>query len=44
MSEEEKKVIVNGKEEKPIPKTKLPLEVDWQELARKKLEELQAKK
>jgi len=29
----EKTVVVNGKEEKPIRKKKLPLHVDWQKLA-----------
>jgi len=31
-----KKIIVNGKEEPPIKKTKLPLEIDWQKIAREK--------
>lgn len=30
------KIIVNGKEEKPIKKTKLPLDVDWQKIALEK--------
>jgi len=29
-------VVVNGKAEEPINKTKLPLNVDWQALAREK--------
>jgi len=36
MSNESKKVIVNGKEEAPKKKTKLPLDIDWQAIARKK--------
>jgi len=35
----DKKVLVNGEETAPINKHKLPPEVDWQELARKKREE-----
>ena len=38
MSSNDKKIVVNGKEEKPIKKTKLPRDVDWQELAKKKQE------
>ena len=33
---EKKTVLVNGKEEKPIKKTKLPLDVDWQAIAKRK--------
>ena len=32
------KIIVNGKEEKPIKKTKLPRDIDWQKLAKEKSE------
>lgn len=35
-----KKLIINGKEVAPINKVKLPLEVDWQEIARKKQKEV----
>lgn len=38
MSDTSKKIVVNGKEEAPIRKVKLPIEVDWQEIARKKEE------
>jgi len=31
-----KKIVVNGKEEKPIKKTKLPRDVDWQAIAKEK--------
>lgn len=33
------KIIVNGKEEEPIKKTKLPLDVDWQKIALEKQKE-----
>ena len=33
-----KKIVVNGKEEKPIKKRKLPRDIDWQALAKKKQE------
>jgi hypothetical protein len=35
-SSEEKKVVVNGKEEAPKKKTTLPLDVDWQAIVREK--------
>ena len=35
-----KKIIVNGKEEKPLKKKKLPPSVDWQALAREKQNEV----
>jgi hypothetical protein len=38
--EKEKKVLVNGKEEAPKKKTKVPLTVDWQAVARKKQSEV----
>lgn len=41
MSDEEK-VVVNGKEEKPIRKFKLPLGVKWEEIVREKLKEKEA--
>ena len=31
-----KKLIINGKEVAPINKVKLPLDVDWQAIAREK--------
>jgi hypothetical protein len=34
-----KKVLVNGKEEAPVNKTKLPPDVDWQAMAREKQEQ-----
>ena len=40
-SNSKKKVAVNGAEETPIEKKKVPLDVDWQELARKKQPELE---
>jgi hypothetical protein len=36
---DEKKIFVNGKEEAPIKKTKLPLNVDWEKIVREKQEE-----
>lgn len=31
-----KDIVVNGKKEKPIKKTKLPRDVDWQKIAGEK--------
>ena len=31
-----KEVVVNGKNEKPIKKTKIPRDVDWQQIAKEK--------
>jgi ribosomal protein L24E len=31
-----KKIVVNGKEEKPINKKKLPRDMDWQKIAKEK--------
>lgn len=39
MSSSEKKVVVNGNEEEPIKKTKVPRDVDWQKLVKAKQEE-----
>lgn len=30
------KIIVNGQDEPPIKKTKLPLDVDWEKIVREK--------
>ena len=35
---DDKKVIVNGKEEAPIRKFKVPLDFDWQAVVKKKRE------
>jgi len=34
-----KKIVVNGKEETPVKKTKVPRDVDWQKLVKAKQEE-----
>jgi len=31
-----KPIVINGKEEAPKPKFKLPLDVDWQKIAKEK--------
>jgi len=36
MSLSEKKVVVNGKEEEPIKKRKIPRDIDWQAVAKEK--------
>lgn len=36
MSSNNKKIVVNGKEEKPIKKHKLPRLVDWQKIIKEK--------
>jgi len=33
-----KKIFVNGKEEKPIKKRKLPRDIDWQKIIKEKNE------
>jgi ribosomal protein L24E len=34
-----KKLVINGKEEQPIKKKRVPRNVDWQAIAKKKTEE-----
>ena len=36
---DEKKVMVNGVQEDPIRKVKLPLDIDWEKVAREKQKE-----
>ena len=40
---DDKKVLVNGKEEPPLKKTKLPLDVDWAAIVREKQKVPEAK-
>jgi ribosomal protein L24E len=38
MSSNKKKIVVNGKEEEPIKKRKLPRDIDWQKIVKEKQE------
>lgn len=43
MSDEHKKILVNGSEEKPLNKVKLPLDIEWEKIALEKQREEAAK-